>query len=154
MLTETLVWAIFLLPVASFLLIGLVIRPLGPAFAKYAGYVTILALGIGFILSVRLLWSHAHGEVYDFAPYLWLNLGPAAIEVGLLLDPLTNVMLVVVTGVSLMVQIYSMGYMDGDGSFARYFAYMSLFSASMIGLVLAVNIVQMYVFWELSLIHI
>ena len=149
MLTETLVWAIFLLPVASFLLIGLVIRPLGPAFAKSAGYVTILALGIGFILSVWLLRSHAHGEVYEFAPYLWLNLGPAAIEVGLLLDPLTNVMLVVVTGVSLMVQIYSMGYMDGDESFARYFAYMSLFSASMIGLVLAVNIVQMYVFWEL-----
>jgi len=149
MLTESLVWAIFLLPVASFLLIGLVIRPLGPAFAKSAGYVTIAALGIGFILSVWLLRSHAHGEVYDFAPYLWLDLGPAAIEVGLLLDPLTNVMLVVVTGVSLMVQIYSMGYMDGDESFARYYAYMSLFSASMIGLVLAVNIVQMYVFWEL-----
>ena len=149
MLTESLVWAIFLLPVASFLLIGLVIRPLGPAFAKSAGYVTIAALGIGFILSVWLLRSHAHGEVYDFAPYLWLNLGPAVIEVGLLLDPLTNVMLVVVTGVSLMVQIYSMGYMDGDESFARYYAYMSLFSASMIGLVLAVNIVQMYVFWEL-----
>ncbi|MDE2787947.1 MAG: NADH-quinone oxidoreductase subunit L [Chloroflexota bacterium] len=149
MLTESLVWAIFLLPVASFLLIGLVIRPLGPAFAKSAGYVTIAALGIGFILSVWLLRSHAHGEVYDFAPYLWLDLGSAAIEVGLLLDPLTNVMLVVVTGVSLMVQIYSMGYMDGDESFARYYAYMSLFSASMIGLVLAVNIVQMYVFWEL-----
>ena len=149
MLTESLVWAIFLLPVASFLLIGFVIRPLGPAFAKSAGYVTIAALGIGFILSVWLLRSHAHGEVYDFAPYLWLSLGSAAIEVGLLLDPLTNVMLVVVTGVSLMVQIYSMGYMDGDESIARYYAYMSLFSASMIGLVLAANIVQMYVFWEL-----
>ena len=149
MLTESLVWAIFLLPVASFLLIGLVIRPLGPAFAKSAAYVTIAALGIGFILSVWLLRSSAHGEVYEFAPYLWLGLGSAAIEVGLLLDPLTNVMLVVVTGVSLMVQIYSMGYMDGDESFARYYAYMSLFSASMIGLVLAVNIVQMYVFWEL-----
>ena len=149
MLTESLVWAIFLLPVASFLLIGFVIRPLGPAFAKSAGYVTIAALGIGFILSVWLLRSHAHGEVYDFAPYLWLSLGSAAIEVGLLLDPLTNVMLVVVTGVSLMVQIYSMGYMDGDESIARYYAYMSLFSASMIGLVLAVNVVQMYVFWEL-----
>ena len=149
MLTESLVWAIFLLPVASFLLIGFVIRPLGPAFAKSAGYVTIAALGIGFVLSVWLLRSSAHGEVYNFAPYLWLDLGSAAIEVGLLLDPLTNVMLVVVTGVSLMVQIYSMGYMDGDESFARYYAYMSLFSASMIGLVLAVNIVQMYVFWEL-----
>ncbi len=150
MITEQLVWAIFLLPVASFLLIGLVIRPLGPSFAKLAGYLTIAALGVGFILSVWLLRSSAHHHmVYEFAPHLWLDLGGAAIEMGLLLDPLTNVMLVVVTGVSLMVQIYSMGYMDGDESFARYYAYMSLFSASMIGLVLAVNIVQMYVFWEL-----
>ena len=150
MLSETLVWAIFLLPVASFLLIGGVIRPLGPSVAKAAGYVTILALAIGFVLSLWLLRSHSHGAVYDFAPHLWLNLAPgASIQMGLLLDPLTNVMLVVVTGVSLMVQIYSMGYMDGDESFARYYAYMSLFSASMIGLVLASNIVQMYVFWEL-----
>ena len=149
MLTEQLVWAIFLLPVASFLLIGLVIRPMGPSFARLAGYLTIAALGVGFILSIWLLRSHAHHQVYDFAPHLWLDLGPATISVGLLIDPLTNVMLVVVTGVSLMVQIYSLGYMDGDESFARYYAFMSLFSASMIGLVLASNIVQMYVFWEL-----
>ena len=149
MLTEQMVWAIFLLPVASFLLIGLVIRPLGPGASRLAGYVTILALGIGFFLSIWLLSSSAHQVVYDFAPHLWLDLGAASIEMGLLLDPLTNVMLVVVTGVSLMVQIYSLGYMEGDESFARYYAYMSLFSASMIGLVLASNVVQMYVFWEL-----
>ena len=149
MLTEAVVWAIFLLPVASFLLSGLVIRPLGPSVAKASGYLTIIALAIGFILSVWLLRSSANGVEYAFASHLWLNLGAASIEMGLLLDPLTNVMLVVVTGVSLMVQIYSLGYMDGDESIARYYAYMSLFSASMIGLVLAVNVVQMYVFWEL-----
>jgi NADH-quinone oxidoreductase subunit L len=149
MLTEALIWAILLLPVASFLLIGLAIRPMGARYAQLAGYTAITALGIGFVLSVWLLRSAAHNDVYDFAPYLWLDLGAASIEVGLLLDPLTNVMLVVVTGVSLMVQIYSLGYMKGDESLARYYAYMSLFSASMIGLVLAVNIVQMYVFWEL-----
>ena len=149
MLTEAVVWAIFLLPVASFLLSGLVIRPLGPSVAKASGYLTIIALAIGFILSVWLLRSSAHGVEYAFASHLWLDLGAASIEMGLLLDPLTNVMLVVVTGVSLMVQIYSLGYMDGDESIARYYAYMSLFSASMIGLVLAVNVVQMYVFWEL-----
>ena len=149
MLTESIVWAIFLLPVASFLLIGLVIRPAGPSVAKLAGYLTIIALGLGFALSIWLLRSSAHDVVYAFPPHLWLDLGPASFEVGLLLDPLTNVMLVVVTGVSLMVQIYSLGYMDGDASFARYYAFMSLFSASMIGLVLASNIIQMYVFWEL-----
>ena len=149
MLTESLVWAIFLLPVAAFLLIGLVIRPLGAGVARLAGYLTIIALGVSFALSLWLLRSSAHDTVYAFAPHLWLDLGVAAVEIGLLLDPLTSIMLVVVTGVSLMVQIYSLGYMDGDESFARYYAYMSLFSASMIGLVLAVNVVQMFVFWEL-----
>ena len=65
------------------------------------------------------------------------------------MDPLTAIMLIVVTGVSLLIQIYSVGYMKGDESYARYFAYMSLFTASMIGLVLAANIIQLYVFWEL-----
>ena len=104
MLTEALVWAIFLLPVASFLLIGLVLRPLLGGGSKVAGYLTILALGIGFALSLQLLWSSAQGVAYDFAPRLWLDLGAASIEIGLLLDPLTNIMLVAVTGVSLMVQ--------------------------------------------------
>ncbi|MXZ92215.1 MAG: NADH-quinone oxidoreductase subunit L [Chloroflexi bacterium] len=150
MLTEALVWVIFLAPVASFLLTGLVIRPLGSSYARLAGYATIGALGLGFVLSLWLLGSAAGTTTYDFAPHLWLSLAPGAtIEMGLLLDPLTNVMLVVVTGVSLMVQIYSLGYMEGDESFARYYSYMSLFSASMIGLVLAANVVQMYVFWEL-----
>ena len=58
-------------------------------------------------------------------------------------------MLVVVTGVSLMVQVYSIGYMRGDPGYARYFAYMSLFTASMVGLVIASNVIQLYVFWEL-----
>ena len=130
MLTEPLVWAIFLLPVASFLIIGLVLRPAisaVPALAKASGYLTIIALGIGFALSIWLLRSSAHGVIYAFPPHLWLDLGPASVQMGLLLDPLTNIMLVVVTGVSLMVQIYSLAYMDGDRSFTRYYAYMSLF---------------------------
>ena len=65
------------------------------------------------------------------------------------MDPLTAIMLVVVTGVSLMVQIYSVGYMHGDDGYARYFAYMSLFTCAMLGLVLANNLIQMFVFWEL-----
>ena len=68
---------------------------------------------------------------------------------GLIVDQLTAIMLVVVVLVSLMVQIYSHGYMREDPSYARYYAFMSLFTASMIGLVLASNIIQLYVFWEL-----
>ena len=65
------------------------------------------------------------------------------------IDPLTAVMIVVVSFVSLLVQIYSQGYMQGDSGYHRYFAYMSLFTASMLGLVMARNLVQLFVFWEL-----
>ena len=78
-----------------------------------------------------------------------LEVGGASIDMGLLIDPLTAVMLVVVTAVSLLIQVYSLGYMHGDSGFCRYYAYMSLFTAAMLGLVLSSNIVQLYVFWEL-----
>jgi NADH-quinone oxidoreductase subunit L len=149
MVTEAVVWAIFLLPLASFLLISLVVRPLLNRYSVISSLVLIAALAAAFALSVWVLRSHNHGAELAFAPYLWLDLGDASIEIGLLMDPLTNVMLVVVTGVSLMIQIYSLGYMRHDASIARYYAYMSLFTASMVGLVLSANIVQLYAFWEL-----
>ena len=149
MVAETVVWAIFLLPLASFLLISLIIRPFLNRYSLLSGLVLIAALAVAFALSVWVLWSHNHGAELSFAPRLWLDLGSASIEIGLLMDPLTNVMLVVVTGVSLMIQVYSLGYMRHDPSFSRFYAYMSLFTASMIGLVLSVNIVQLYAFWEL-----
>ncbi len=89
------------------------------------------------------------GHNLEFEPFEWLVVGDATIEMGLLVDPLTALMLVVVTGVSLLVQIYSLGYMKGDPSFSRYYAYMSLFTAAMLGLVLSSNIIQLYMFWEL-----
>ncbi|MBG7617620.1 MAG: NADH-quinone oxidoreductase subunit L, partial [Chloroflexi bacterium] len=71
------------------------------------------------------------------------------INVGIILDPLTVIMLVVITSVSLMVQIYSQGYMQGDPGYQRYYAYMSLFTTSMLGLVLVDNLLLMFVFWEM-----
>ena len=68
---------------------------------------------------------------------------------GVLLDPISVMMLVVITTVSLMVHIYSFGYMKGERGFQRYYAFLSLFSFSMLGLVVATNIFQMYIFWEL-----
>ena len=149
MVGEGLVWAIFLLPLASFLIISLIIRPFLNRYAILSGLLLILCLTASFLLSIYVLRQHNHGAALEFQPHRWLDLGYATIDLGLLMDPVTNVMLVVVTGVSLMVQIYSLGYMRGDPSFSRYFAYMSLFSASMLGLVLASNIVQLYAFWEL-----
>jgi len=80
----------------------------------------------------------------------WLHLtDKLTINLGILLDPISVMMLVVITTVSLMVHIYSLGYMKGERGFHRFFAFLSLFSFSMLGLVLATNIFQMYIFWEL-----
>ena len=92
----------------------------------------------------------SHGKV-PYTPHQWLTVGDLDFTVGILMDPLTAIMLVVVTSISLMVQIYSVGYMKAEDNrgFARYFGFMSLFTASMVGLVLASNIIQLFVFWEL-----
>ena len=149
MVTESLVWAIFILPLAVFLLIALIVRPFFNRYAAVSGYLLIAALTVSFVFSVLVLYQDNAGAALAFAPHTWIDLGDASIQMGLLLDPLTNVMLVVVSGVSLLIQIYSLGYMRGDPGVARYFAYMSLFTAAMLGLVLSVNIVQFYAFWEL-----
>ena len=149
MVTESLAWAIFLLPLLSFLLISLVIRPFLNRFAAVSGHLLIASLSVSLALSLLVLFRSSQGADLAFAPHTWLDLGDAAIQIGLLLDPVTCIMLVVVTGVSLLVQIYSLGYMRGDPGVSRYFAYMSLFTASMLGLVLSANIVQLYAFWEL-----
>ena len=149
MVTESLAWTIFLLPLLSFLLISLVIRPFFNRFAAVSGHLLIASLAVSLVLSLLVLFRSSQGADLAFAPHTWLDLGDAAIQIGLLLDPVTCIMLVVVTGVSLLVQIYSLGYMRGDPGVSRYFAYMSLFTASMLGLVLSANVVQLYAFWEL-----
>ncbi|MDA0263788.1 MAG: NADH-quinone oxidoreductase subunit L [Chloroflexi bacterium] len=149
MVSQAVIWSIFLLPLGSFALIALVIRPFFNRYSLIAGYATIAALGTALGFSIWTLRSVAQGHDLRFVPLEWLEVGSATIDMGLLVDPLTAVMLVVVTSVSLLVQIYSLGYMKGDPSFARYYAYMSLFTAAMLGLVLASNIIQLYVFWEL-----
>ena len=149
MVSEAVIWSIFLLPLGSFAFSALVVRPFLNRYSLISGIATIGAIGTAFGFSIWTLRSVILHHDLNFEPVEWLDVGGAAIEMGLLVDPLTAVMLVVVTGVSLLVQIYSLGYMKGDQSFSRYYAYMSLFTASMLGLVLAVNIIQLYVFWEL-----
>ena len=149
MISEWLVWSVFLLPLVAFLVISLIVRPLFNKFAVVSGLILITCLAISFLISVYILSILSRGDNVVFEAHDWLALGSATISVGLLVDSVTAVMLVVVTGVSLLVQIYSLGYMKGDPSFCRYYAYMALFTASMIGVVIAVNIVQLYAFWEL-----
>mgnify|MGYP001166292030 CR=1 FL=1 len=153
MIDERSAWAILLLPLASFLIIAFVIRPFLDKYKKVSGYLAIMAIGSSFLLSLWALNStlggHDGGLSVNFGSHNWLTIGELSINIGIMLDPLTSILLVVVTGVSLLVQIYSQAYMDEDASYSRYFAYMSLFTASMLGLVLAKNIIQLYAFWEL-----
>ena len=150
MINEGAAWAIFFLPLVSFVLIALIIRPFYNRYAMFSGYLTIATIGTAFVLSLWALWSvWDHEGPMEWQLHSWITLGDLDISMGILMDPLTAVLLVVVTGVSLAVQVYSQGYMKDDPSYSRYYAFMSLFTSSMLGLVLARSIVQLYVFWEL-----
>ncbi len=146
-----LMWLIFLLPVFSFIIISFFVRPFVKPESRVAGYITIAAIGGSLVLSLWTLsavMAAPHHEllVPDIS---WVAVGNLNIHLGLLVDSLTAVMLVVVTVVSLMIQIYSQGYMQGDPGYHRYYAWMSLFTASMLGVVLADSLLLVFVFWEL-----
>ncbi len=151
-MAHQLVWLIFLLPVFSFIIISLFIRPFVKPESKVAGYILIIALFASLALSIRVLMEvmgapHHELQVPDIS---WVVIeGGVTIHLGLIVDSLTAVMLIVVTLVSLMIQIYSQGYMHGDPGYHRYFAWMSLFSAAMLGLVMSDSLLLAFVFWEL-----
>ncbi|MEJ2739608.1 MAG: proton-conducting transporter membrane subunit, partial [Dehalococcoidia bacterium] len=143
-------WLILLFPLLSLLTIAFVLRPFFNHRPKLGGYVTIGAIGISCVLSIWVLATvlGTHGHKLDMPDIQWLMIGDLSIHVGLLVDSLTAVMLVVVTFVSLMVQIYSQGYMEGDPGYHRYYAWMSLFTLCMLGLVLFDNLILMFLCWE------
>lgn len=145
-------WLIFLLPLISFVTIAFFIRPFVKAESRVAGYITIAAIGGSLVLSIWALFAvmaAPHHEI-PVPDITWVVIEDGVtIHLGLIMDSLTAVMLIVVTVVSLMVQIYSQGYMHGDPGYHRYYAWMSLFTASMIGLVIADNLLFMFVFWEM-----
>ena len=153
---------ILLLPLLSFLLIGVVdldIPKNGRVWSpKVAGIIGTASLAAVTVLSYVAAFQYFTGERLPddgtfptIVPYnfTWLPLGSLHFDLGILLDPISVMMLVVISTVSLMVHIYSFGYMHGERGFQRYYAYLSLFTMSMLGLVLATNIFQMYMFWEL-----
>jgi len=147
-----LVWLIFLLPLFSFAVISLLVRPFLNHKPKLSGYITITAISGSFVLSIWALMSLLSTPSHELSmPDInWMIIeGGVTIHLGLIMDSLTAVMLIVVTVVSLMVQIYSQGYMHGDPGYHRYYASMSLFTASMLGLVLADNLLLVFVFWEM-----
>jgi NADH-quinone oxidoreductase subunit L len=150
MIDEPTVWAILFIPLGAFLFLSLVIRPFLNGYARWAGYLSVFAVALAFCISLvvfRDVLTNPHSLSWD--SHTWISIGDMDIRVGIFMDPLTSIMLLVVTGVSFLVQIYSQGYMRGDPGYTRYFALMSLFTASMVGIVLSRSILQLYVFWEL-----
>ncbi|PZC51040.1 MAG: NADH-quinone oxidoreductase subunit L [Chloroflexi bacterium] len=148
MINEFFAWAILFLPLASFSIIAILCLAFRALDARVSSYLAILTIGATFALSVAALAGTAsHGE-FKWDSHTWLSIGDLEIKIGILMDSLTSIMLVVATGVSLLVQIYSLGYMERH-EYPRYYAYMSLFTASMVGVVLAKSILQVYFFWEL-----
>jgi len=144
-----------LIPFLFFLVLGLSGHKMKPFIA---GLIGTTGLGISAILSYftafkYFISGHVEGTAYNSLKAFeitWLHLSDKlTINLGVLLDPISVMMLVVITTVSLMVHIYSLGYMKGDPGFYRFFSFLSLFSFSMLGLVLATNIFEMYIFWEL-----
>ena len=124
---------------------------------KTAGLIGTTSLGLVTVLSYLTAFAYfgadrlADGSYATVVPYnfTWLPLGNLHFDMGILLDPISVMMLIVISTVSLMVHIYSFGYMHGEKGFQRYYAFLSLFTMSMLGLVVATNIFQMYTFWEL-----
>jgi len=142
---------IALIPLLSFLVIGFC----GRRFRDGGSLLGILSVGLCFLLAVAVLLSFVgaragtEGEVaFDFS-YPWTPVGEVTIPLGFQVDALTALMLVMVSLVSLMVHIYSVGYMHGDTRYTRFYAVLSLFTAAMLGLVLADNFLLLFISWEI-----
>lgn len=146
---------ILLLPLLTFVTLGLLDSKLKP---KVSGLIGTIVLTIVALLSYYTAFHYystgrgVDGVYETILPYnfLWVHLGANLhVDLGVLIDPISVMMLVVVSTISWMVHIYSLGYMKGERGFQRYYAFLSLFSFAMLGLVVATNIFQMYIFWEL-----
>ncbi len=144
-LNESLLLAIPLVPLAGSLIAGLFGKAVGRAGAHS---VTILGVAISFILSAIVLVDVLNGASFNATVYEWMTVGKLKFEVGFLVDTLTAMMMCVVTFVSLMVHIYTVGYMADDDGYQRFFSYISLFTFSMLMLVMSNNFLQLFFGWE------
>jgi len=133
-----------LLPLASFLILGI----FGHWIRDKAHLVAVPAIVLSLGISVLAFFDVAGGHHSTIRLYTWLTSGMLDVHIGLSIDRLTSVMLLLVTTVSALVHIYTIGYMQGEPGYARFFSYIALFTFSMLMLVLADNFLQLFVFWE------
>ncbi len=145
-------WLIPLLPLAAALIIGTGLISFNESTNKLRSLWSILsvsATGGAAVIAFNLLWSQIQGHEPYLYTFEWAQAGSFHLNMGFVIDHLTSLMLVIVTTVAFLVQIYTDGYMAHDPSYVRFYAYLSLFTSSMLGLVISPNLVQIYIFWEL-----
>ncbi len=142
---ENLYLLVPLAPLAGAIIAGLFGNIIGRTFSHC---ITILLVVVSFVASVFIYQDVMAGNTFNGTVYQWLNLGDTRLEVGFLIDHLTVLMMLVVTFVSLMVHIYTIGYMADDAGYQRFFSYISLFTFSMLMLVMSNNFLQLFFGWE------
>ncbi|KAF0165226.1 MAG: NADH-quinone oxidoreductase subunit L [Rhodocyclaceae bacterium] len=142
---KTLYLLVPLAPLAGAILAGFFGKLLGRTGSHV---VTILGVAISFVLSVLIYQDVQAGHLFNGAVYTWMESGGLKLQVGFLIDPLTVTMMLVVNFVSLMVHVYTIGYMAEDPGYQRFFSYISLFTFSMLMLVMSNNFVQLFFGWE------
>jgi len=139
-----------LAPLACSMIAGLLgTRFFGNLIGRTASHsATILGVLVAFLISAQTLMLVLDGATYHGSVYTWMTLGELKLEIGFLIDSLTAIMMCVVTFVSLMVHIYTIGYMQDDEGYNRFFSYISLFTFSMLMLVMSNNFLQLFFGWE------
>ncbi len=145
-------WLIPVLPLFGAMLVGLgliSINQVTNRLRQLNAVVIISLMGAAMGLSIALLWSQIQGHPTYIRTLEWAAAGNFHLSMGYTIDHLTALMLVIVTTVAFLVMVYTDGYMAHDPGYVRFYAYLSLFGSSMLGLVVSSNLVQVYIFWEL-----
>lgn len=146
------VWIIPLLPCLSALILGvglISVRKSIGAERLFSFFLSTSFLVVAMLLSFAIFWEQISSGIAHRQLWNWIRVGNISLDIGYFIDPLTSIMLILVTTVGVLVMIYTRGYMSHDQSYVRFYAYLSLFTSSMLGLVLSPNLIQIYIFWEL-----
>jgi len=145
-------WIIAVLPLVGAFIVGSGLISYSSATSRLrrpAATLIVSLMGAAVVLSFALLWSQLQGHPAITQTFEWAAAGDFHLNMGYTIDHLTSLMLVIVTSVAFLVMVYTDGYMAHDPGYVRFYAYLSLFGSSMLGLVLSPNLVQIYIFWEL-----
>ncbi|NEQ32887.1 MAG: NAD(P)H-quinone oxidoreductase subunit F, partial [Leptolyngbya sp. SIO4C5] len=145
-------WLVPVLPLLGAMVLGIGLisySKLTSQLRQVSSAFIVTLTGAAMVLSCALFWSQVQGHAPYTQMFEWASAGDFQLSMGYTIDHLASLMLVIVTTVAFLVMVYTDGYMAHDPGYVRFYAYLSLFSSSMLGLVVSPNLIQVYVFWEL-----